>query len=523
MVLPAVDQPRQYSLPGCSDVQSFLEILGPVLKFSRGAPRRVQCQLLDTFDWRLHRAGLLLIAYGGEDGWELELLTPGGQREAMVRVPTLPRLAVELADGALASRMSAICDCRALLTRLATQVHRQPLAVLDQYAKTVVRLELETHESKDLPRALPLGLRVEPVRGFREALASTWRSLAVHRPVPAPAMPIMEGLQQLGVEPGDYDPRPRRELAPGTPAGEALRAVLRDLLATMRTNESGVREDLDPEFLHDYRVAVRRTRAALGQLKQVLPAAEVSRFRAEFAWLGQTTGPTRDLDVNLLHFDQLAATLPEPLRPHLEPLRARLREDQRREQQKLVTLLDDQRYHRLLGDWEALLTAAEHPEAPRAAALSIDEIAHQRIWKAYRRVLREAKSLDEDSPDDDFHELRKSCKKLRYLMELFQSLFPTGKIKSLIKVLKGLQENLGDHQDQAVQAAALRERAATLQADPDNLDLLLAMGALVGDLVRRQQRSRDDFAARFRAFNRSEHRQAFRALFCPTTSGKQHP
>ena len=46
----------------------------------------------------------------------------------------------------------------------------------------------------------------------------------------------------------------------------------RALLDIMVANEPGMRADLDTEFLHDYRVSLRRTRSLLGQIKNVFPA-----------------------------------------------------------------------------------------------------------------------------------------------------------------------------------------------------------------------------------------------------------
>ena len=75
--------------------------------------------------------------------------------------------------------------------------------------------------------------------------------------------------------------------------------VLHRLLDTMLANETGTREDIDSEFLHDFRVSVRRTRSAISQIKGVIPQKILDRFRPEFTWLGQITGPTRDMDVYL--------------------------------------------------------------------------------------------------------------------------------------------------------------------------------------------------------------------------------
>ena len=68
-----------------------------------------------------------------------------------------------------------------------------------------------------------------------------------------------------------------------------------------------------------------------------------------------------------------------------------------------------------------------------------------------------ASAIDESSPAEDYHELRKKGKELRYLLELFGApLYPAEVVKPMIKTLKGLQDVLGRHQDREVQVALLR-------------------------------------------------------------------
>ena len=65
----------------------------------------------------------------------------------------------------------------------------------------------------------------------------------------------------------------------------------------------------------------------------------------------------------------------------------------------------------------------------------------------YRRVLKERRAIADDSPAEDLHELRKSCMKLRYLLEFFRSLYPRKQERALILKLKVLLDNLGNLQD----------------------------------------------------------------------------
>ena len=86
------------------------------------------------------------------------------------------------------------------------------------------------------------------------------------------------------------------------PAATALATILTALLDALEANVPGTIRDIDTEFLHDLRIAVRWTRSALKLCGGALPAGLARDFRAEFRWLGDLTTPTRDLDVYLLGF-----------------------------------------------------------------------------------------------------------------------------------------------------------------------------------------------------------------------------
>ena len=80
--------------------------------------------------------------------------------------------------------------------------------------------------------------------------------------------------------------------------------VFARLLEVIAENLPGTLEDVDTEFLHDLRVAVRRTRSLQRQFKTVYPE-RLQHFRDEFKRIQQVTGDLRDLDVYLLDFDDL--------------------------------------------------------------------------------------------------------------------------------------------------------------------------------------------------------------------------
>ncbi len=339
---------------------------------------------------------------------------------------------------------------------------------------------------------------------------------------PAPPDRIAALLEPLGRSPRDYSGKIKVPLDGALPARDAARALLLHLLGTLEANLAGVRDDLDPEFLHDLRVAVRRTRSALGQIKRVLPPATTARFAREFAWLQELTGPARDLDVFGLELPALGSLLPPRSRRSLGPLARLLERKRRSAYAELARELDTPRFARLLADWRAFLLqpTPQRPSGAPNALRPCAELAAERIGTLHRRALREGAAIDAASPAGDLHELRKTCKKLRYLVEFFHSLLDRDAAEAAIASLKGLQDTLGGFQDLQVQADALlgyaRELAREGQAPPPTY---IALGMLVERLREEQARARSEFAARFGEFSRKSSRKDWKRLLAAREAG----
>jgi CHAD domain-containing protein len=109
--------------------------------------------------------------------------------------------------------------------------------------------------------------------------------------------------------------------------------------------------------------------------------------------------------------------------------------------------------------------------------------------------------------------LRIECKKLRYLLEFFASLFPSKEMSKMIRQLKRLQDNLGEFTDLEVQQRFLLSVAEALDMDDAGTRrALVATGALVETMARRQQDVKANFAETFREFASPAHRKQFRKL-----------
>jgi CHAD domain-containing protein len=497
------------------------------LTLSGGEPDAAHRVYLETFDGRLRAAGVAVAHTRGSapDGpGTLAVIDrdTGVERASLEHsAPTGPLLALDLEPGPLRELLLPIVDVRALLPLVELDCESADYAVLDDERKTVVRLSLEqaslvSGESGAESQSLRPRIRLAAVRGYareRERVAVAARELgftvARHRL-------LDEAVIATGAAPGGTSSKVGVELLTSQRADAAAAAVLRRLYEVIEANFEGTIDDTDAEFLHDLRVAVRKTRAVLRELREVFPPGQLAHFRAEFKWLQAITGPSRDLDVYVLDFDELRGFIADSMRADLDPMLRVLRDQRETAHRAMVRDLSSPRTQTLRRDWDAFLeelvalATDDRPEAERA----IGELAGQRIRKVYRRMLKLGDTIDESSPAEDYHEIRKQGKELRYLLELFgQPLFGGETVKSLVKSLKGLQDVLGRHQDREVQVTRLRELAEPVSALPGRAGALLAMGVLIERLHEQELAARAEFAESYEAFSSEELRKQVKAVF----------
>jgi CHAD domain-containing protein len=268
-------------------------------------------------------------------------------------------------------------------------------------------------------------------------------------------------LQALGLpEPGAPVPAHLR-IRPEDPLALAARKIVGQQLQKISANVTGTLEDLDPEYLHDLRVAIRRLRSALRLFGDVLGSRRCDSLRSELAWIGRLMGAVRDLDVFSLNLEgqaqrlgesgDIAALLVEELRRRRVPAR-----------EALVTALVSRRFRSLLRRLE-VCSSSPLPRRPRGDQhVPVAEAAPALIRLAQKRVLRLGRTIGQDSPDADLHRLRILCKRLRYACEFFKEAFAdpasgADPLKEYIEAMVQFQDCLGEHQDAVVAMARIRD------------------------------------------------------------------
>ncbi len=477
-----------------------------------------QSTYYDTFDGRLTRAGAKLEVASAGDGQRLRWTNgePGHAHELALPVPV--GFVWDLPDGPLRSALEPVIEMRRLLPLVEMESESRWLAIVDERDKAVARLRLDIGRAR-APNAsaswqqLPPLLRVVPVRGYDRDYARLC-AIVESRPgvEPCPHDPQRLVLEAAGVaRPRDVSAW-RAHLDHDVTAIEGLRQIHRALLKVVLANEAGVRADLDSEFLHDFRVAVRRTRAVLTQLKDVYPAEAVARFKPELSWLQGITGPTRDLDVFLLDVREAHVDLPPE---DLEVLRKHLTIEQQRSHREMVEQLDTSRYHELIDGWRRFLEGPIEPDATASNAnRPLVDVASKVAWRLYRRMVKRGKEVNGETPVEVLHEIRLDAKKLRYLIDCTRSLYGAKRVARLVSALKRLQDVLGNYNDAEIQQERLHNYAESLAVEGvAGASTAFNLGRLAERSRERAALERQRFGDRFEEFASTKTRAVFRALF----------
>lgn len=472
---------------------------------------------LDTFDWRLYKEGLQC-RRKGDDVFELSRLDCEGR--SMTAKPLRPahtKFAKDFPHGAFRNALSDICHLRALIEVCSiTRVYTESKLV-DLSGKPVARIRHERVSSEGESGGELLSvLYIAPMKDCADEAEALCRELDARglARLQATHDELRMALGAAGRSPDDYSSSFAAPVGLGMTCREAAAAILLKLIATMSRNVGGVLDDTDVEFLHDFRVASRRIRSAVSQIKHVFPEADAARMKRDFTAIGKRTNKLRDLDVLLMSRADCEDSIPEELRPGLESFFEEIEAHRRDEFSKLVSSLMSTRRSKTLKRWtEYLKTSSSLPRQANSDK-PVEQLAGRFILKRLKRVLKSADRLDERSPDAEMHALRIECKKLRYLLEFFGPLFDSKGVGRLVGRLKRLQDFLGGLNDISVQSRFLSESLSRLSMKTSSSTIpAAALGALIARLYDRRRKLKGSFSKVFDKFLDSSEFEALEAVF----------
>ena len=507
--------PIKYNLPDGFDQKQLISELANTYAIESERPTLNRMAIYDTFDWRLFNKSLVLYAFGKRFFLRKLFINENLYGFEIERPPVFLQ---DFPKDEIKELLAPILKMRALFKLVDVYSRSRSHRILNQNEKTVARLvfdEIRSTREKESP-VLDAYVMLQPVKGYPKYFRNLSRRFHDAGLFASEKDDIyFKALASVHKNPGDYSSKMNLTLMPDMRSDEAAKIILRSLLQVIETNQVYIATDVDTEFLHDYRVAIRRTRSALGQIKNVFPNETTLGFKKDFSFLGKLSNQLRDLDVYLLKKDAYKAMLPDVLRDDSDPLFDYLRNKRSNALKQVVSSIESDKYRQILQKWETFLNEPqEDAQTISNADTRILTLAQKRIYKKYGSIVEASSRVFEKIDDEKLHALRIECKKLRYLMEFFSSLFPRKKINVLIKQLKKLQNRLGNVNDLRVQQEYLLHISEELPAtNQKNKKAVVAIGSLIGALDMEKRMVKNTLSKTFTKFSSPKTKRLFRELF----------
>ena len=321
----------------------------------------------------------------------------------------------------------------------------------DRITETLCELELELIEGKstdvlfDLAIALATDLHLHPEIASKAERGYALAEGALSQPVKAFASAV------------------DRKMTPV----DAFRSIALTSLAQLQRNESGAIAGVNPEFVHQSRVAIRRLRSALKLFSPVLSTSFVDVYSPRWQALAERLGSARDWDVFL---SETLVPLEEafPGDADLALLRARSESTKAKAQAAASIALSQRDYSQLLLAFTAALFRIESPtiEAKhKTSASALRKFAARRLKKR-TSMIESLVSEHGKMNAERRHDLRIAFKKLRYALEFFAPIMASERLLAYQASLSTIQDLLGTLNDQVTASRLIKEVHPKGEPDP---------------------------------------------------------
>ena len=237
------------------------------------------------------------------------------------------------------------------------------------------------------------------------------------------------------------------------PVGAIAACALGESLAHLQGSIESARQGVDTEGVHQMRVAVRRLRAA-NALADVLS----DRLKDELRWLWRLLGDVRNWDVLATETWPSVARTARPSRTSTTRFDAAVAARRNASQSKLRRALHGRRFQSLMLSLAWAHARYRETSSGDAPAHSPKNVARRLLQRRAKRLLAQRGDLAV-LPVDDLHRLRIDAKKLRYLAEFLDGVYPRRPATRYRRRLAALQSALGALNDTVATTKLVRSVA----------------------------------------------------------------
>ena len=355
-----------------------------------------------------------------------------------------------------------------LLPVFTTSFERRTWRV-DISKKIAILVMVDTGQVSSGDRSLPISeVELELVQGNPEDLLDFATALATHLPlVPHDVSKAERGYQLfLNQIPGPQKASPS-QLGAKQNSAEAFQFLASQGMQMWQANLLGTLTSQDQEFVHQFRVALRRLNSLIKVFKPALPGRYQTQWTKRVKALSQITGDVRDLDVMRSGILEPMLQSDDPqISSHAKAALAVLDEAKKDAVEQLAQLQYGGPVLLFARDLQDLHIDDFPKNLPRFSEKQLADL-HRNAVK------RLSKMLKAPTPERA-HRFRIALKHLRYSCEFFAPLFDHSEMVEYAKAIAGLQDAFGFINDFHVALSRLQEWVAKAAVPKETRDAIAA-------------------------------------------------
>jgi len=451
--------------------------------------------LLDTHDWAFWQAGLALeqLAANKKLRCVVSQLHSGASEGGLPAA--MPAFVWQLPPSPLRERLAPLWGMRALMPQLQLKRRTTRWSLSNSDGKRVVTADLYRFFSLD-EVMIGCWMQLQPCRGYASALSAIVDKLQHKQQWKPDDQTVIDQLL------AHAEITPAQRSKPLTfnkkiTAAMALKKAMQQQLSIMQSQQQGIIDATDSEFLHAYRIAIRRMRSLLAIAHALMPKGLQQQLADYFKTLGELTSPARDADVHLLNFATGLGVIPAQELEQLCAFNQQLQQQQHDGYRALCHEFTQERYLttlKLLAEWRP------SKDSSKENSVTAYQFMQRTIEQQLHELLQHGKKIDKKSPDQALHTLRKLCKQLRYTIECFVSLLPSKRAAAALQSLKTLQNHLGSFQDLCVQQSCLQQFSDGLGDSKGQQSCRQTIATITKDMLDQRKNFRKQYRVVFRDF-----------------------
>lgn len=416
----------------------------------KGAPKRLVNTYFDTPDLALHAERIALRV---RDTATERLQTVKCDAESMAGLSSRPEW-----EGPFTGTFdfTAVDNCKVQALLEARQAELTPVFTttferrtwrIDVSKKIALWVMVDVGEISSGDRVLPVSeVELELVQGRANDLLDFGAELATQCPlVPDNVSKAERGYRLFLDQQANPHKAAKSALTAKCTPADSFQILAGQGLQMWQANLLGTLTSTNPEFIHQYRVALRRLGSLLEVFKPFLPGRFQRQWAKQFRKLSQVTGDIRDLDVMR---ESILANDDENAQKTLSIVLAAW-ECARQEAQ---VQLEQLRY----GAPVLMFAGGLRELAPEDFPGNLPRLAERQIFELHRKAEKRFAKSRKSPTLENAHGFRIALKHLRYACEFFAPLFEDEEMLRYAKSIAKLQDELGFVNDFHVALGRLR-------------------------------------------------------------------